>query len=167
MPRRMPRTFRLDDLPNIFAEVRAQAEENIAQQRTLEDEIEHLWIEELESEWNVFEHEARKLLKKVPDLGEDERADGGRTMTTKDKPEDGFEEQRDFWMEVAAIAASELNDAIVRVTQSWANVTTTAVYQVASAGFAPDQTLQQIRDILIDEAVNLLRETAACHLHHA
>ena len=77
------------------------------------------------------------------------------------------EEQYAFWDEAeqAAAAAAELNAAIVRVTQSWADTTTTAVYQVAVAGFAPDQTWLQIRDILLDEAINLLREAAACECH--
>ena len=53
------------------------------------------------------------------------------------------EEQYAFWDEAeqAAAAAAELNAAIVRVTQSWADTTTTAVYQVAVAGFAPVSNL--------------------------
>ena len=83
--------------------------------------------------------------------------------TTKPKTEDQYA----FWEEAeqAAAAAAELNAAIVRVTQSWAAATTTAVYQVASAGFAPDQTRRQIEDILRDEAISLLREAAACECH--
>jgi hypothetical protein len=77
------------------------------------------------------------------------------------------EEQLDLWDEAerAAADAAALNAAIVRVTENWADVITTAVYQVASAGFGPEQTQQQIRDILLDEAISLLREAAACQYH--
>ena len=69
--RRGPTPLSIDELPDLYEEVREQAQENIDNHPpvpTLEVETERLWIEKLEAEHSIPEEDALELLKSLPEV---------------------------------------------------------------------------------------------------
>src|SRR5262245_377 len=55
--------------------------------------------------------------------------------------------------------ATELDTAADRMAQDRADATTTALWQVVEAGFNPAETRRQMRDIVYDDNLDLIRES--------